>query len=503
LRRSFADSKWRGEWSCLHKQGATLEIYVRTAVLDLFERKSLIVMWEDITELKKARERLTDSEQRLRAIFESVSDLVYLKDRSLTYMKVNPAFEKMLGKASEDIVGRRYEELFGQEGAAYEKDVDLRVLEGQTIEEERGKEVNGVVRRFHEVRSPLVNGDGDVTGLCAIARDITELRARLAPLPKETRRPRSKTMQATLERALMAAKQRSVVLLRGESGSGKDYLASFIHNHSDRAAGPYYSINCAALTESLAESELFGHERGSFTGAHTRKRGLLELAEGGTLLLNEVADLSPLLQAKLLSFLDTRKLMRVGGQQEIAVNARLMAATNKDLEADVQAGRFRKDLYYRLSVMIIELPPLRTRIEDIPDLAELILHELAEKLGYAHVPELDSETISSFQSYSWPGNVRELKNVLERTLILGRVPPLGTGTTASGDGQGDYSLTLRFGSGTTLRELTDEVTRSLCIEALRRSQGNKKEAAKLLGIARDSLYRHLKHFGLERDIQTP
>jgi len=290
--------------------------------------------------------------------------------------------------------------------------------------------------------------------------------------------------------------------LRGESGTGKDYLAGFIHNRSDRAAGPYYSINCAALTETLAESELFGHERGSFTGAHARKRGLLELAEGGTLLLNEVGDLSPLLQAKLLAFLDTRKLMRVGGQKEITINARLMAATNKDLEADVEAGRFRKDLYYRLSVMIIELPPLRSRTEDIPDLAEVILDELARKLGHVDVPDLDAETISAFQRYSWPGNVRELKNVLERTLILGKVPPLGIGSAAKEEGQGDYSLTLRFGSGTTLRELTDEVTRSLCIEALRRCQGNKKEAAKLLGIARDSLYRHLKQFGLERDNLT-
>ena len=174
----------------------------------------------------------------------------------------------------------------------------------------------------------------------------------------------------------MAAKKNSTILLLGESGSGKDYIAKYIHEHSDRSGWPYFSINCAAIPSELAESELFGHEKGAFTGAVAQKRGLLELAEGGTLLLNEIGELSPLLQAKLLTFLDTRAFTRVGGVKEIIVNVRLLAATNRDLWKEVQEGRFRSDLFYRINVLTIKIPPLRERTEDIPVLVEEILSQL-------------------------------------------------------------------------------------------------------------------------------
>lgn len=169
----------------------------------------------------------------------------------------------------------------------------------------------------------------------------------------------SPVMQTVLAACREAAGTDSLVLLLGESGSGKDYLARYIHNHSKRAVGPYLSINCAAVPEELAESELFGHEHGAFTGTQGRKRGLLELAENGTLLLNEIGDLSLRLQAKLLTFLDTRKFTRVGGEKEVSVNARIIVATNRDLEKEAATGRFRQDLFYRLNVLSIEVPPLR------------------------------------------------------------------------------------------------------------------------------------------------
>jgi DNA-binding NtrC family response regulator len=204
----------------------------------------------------------------------------------------------------------------------------------------------------------------------------------------------------------------------GESGSGKDHLARYIHDHSKRAGGLYFSINCAAVAPELAESELFGHERGAFTGARSRKRGLLELAEGGTLLLNEIGELSLHQQAKLLTFLETKKFTRVGGEREVDVNARLMAATNRDLEDAVKDGSFRKDLFYRLNVLPITVPPLRERRSDIPMLVQEFVHDLCEEMQLTEQPIITPSTMKAFQAYQWPGNVRELRNVLERALIL-------------------------------------------------------------------------------------
>ena len=227
----------------------------------------------------------------------------------------------------------------------------------------------------------------------------------------------SKAMRSTLKSAILAGKSATTILLTGESGSGKDYLARYIHDHSDRASGPYFSVNCAAISEGLAESELFGYERGSFTGAVGRKRGLLELAEGGTLLLNEIGELSLPLQSKLLTFLDARKFTRVGGEKEITVNARLIAATNRDLEKEVEEGRFRKDLFYRLNVFSIAAPPLRERREDIPILVQEILAKLRIEMNIDGAPTIDASLMRTFKNYDWPGNVRELHNVLERALI--------------------------------------------------------------------------------------
>ena len=227
----------------------------------------------------------------------------------------------------------------------------------------------------------------------------------------------SKAMRSTLKSAILAGKSATTVLLTGESGSGKDYLARYIHDHSDSATGPYFSVNCAAISEGLAESELFGHERGSFTGAVGRKRGLLELAQGGTLLLNEIGELSLPLQSKLLTFLDTRKFTRVGGEKEITANARIIAATNRDLEKEVEEGRFRKDLFYRLNVFSITAPPLRERREDIPILVQEILSKLPSEMEIDETPTIDASPMIAFQRHDWTGNVRELRNVLERALI--------------------------------------------------------------------------------------
>jgi two-component system, NtrC family, response regulator AtoC len=491
---------WRGDLIGCKRNGEPFDAHVRLTRLLPFGQTSVVAIWEDVSILKRAERKLRESEQRFRAIFESAQDLIFLKDKSLKYTHVNPAFAKLFSKNPEKIVGLEYEDLFGREGAEYETDLDRRVLDGQTIEEERVRVVNGVPMRFNEIRMPLHDSDGVVIGLCGIARDITERRElEFEPAPALDG-VRSKIMQDTLQLALKVATRDAVVLLLGESGSGKDYLARYIHEHSVRSGGPYFSINCAALPPELAESELFGHERGAFTGAHSRKRGLLELAEGGTLLLNEIGDLSLPLQAKLLTFLDTKSFTRIGGEKEIFVNARLMFATNKDLEEEVEEGRFRQDLFYRINVMTITVPPLRDRIECIPFLAQEIMSELAKELQLSDIPPIDPASRVALTGYDWPGNVRELRNVLERSLMLSEGKNLKLTLPALTASAQAWSSTSTFPlGGRTLHDVTDEVIESLCVEALRRTEGNRRRAARLLGISRDSLYRHLKRFGLERE----
>ncbi len=495
---------WRGDLIGCKRSGEGFDAHVRLIQLLLFEQTSVIAIWEDVSILKRAERELRDSEQRFRAIFEGAQDLIFLKDRSLNYTQVNPAFARIFSKRPEKIVGLKYEDLFGEEGFEYERDLDQRVLDGQTIEEERVRIVKGIPMRFNEIRIPLRDSDGVVIGLCGVARDITERRElEFEPAPA-LQGIRSKVMQDTLDLALKAASRDSVILLLGESGSGKDHLARFIHDHSGRSTGPYFSINCAALPPELAESELFGHERGAFTGAQSRKRGLLELAEGGTLLLNEIGDLSLSLQAKLLTFLDTKSFTRVGGEKKVSVNARLMFATNKDLEEEIKGGRFRQDLFYRINVVTITVPPLRDRIDDIQTLAEEIMSDISKELQLTHIPPIDPASRLALTGYDWPGNVRELRNVLERSLMLSEGESLRLSLPALTASAQGWSVTSTFPiAGRSLHNVTDKVIESLCVEAMRRAGGNRRKAARLLGISRDSLYRYLKRFDLERESRTP
>ena len=310
-------------------------------------------------------------------------------------------------------------------------------------------------------------------------------------------------MGSALKSARIAAEKESIILLLGESGSGKDYLARYIHDHSNRANGPYFAVNCAAISRELAESELFGHERGAFTGAHGRKRGLLELAEGGTLLLNEIGELTLSLQSKLLTFLDTRSFLRVGGEKSITVNARIIAATNRSLETEVAEGRFLSPLLYRLNVLTITIPPLRDRIEDIPILLEEIMSRLMVELQFTFRPAIDPASVIALAMYHWPGNVRELRNVIERALILSDGKKLNMALPSVDVNHKVWSHVSSFPEHErTLHDVTDDAIESLVLEALRRCDGNRTFAARTLGIARDSLYRHMKRFGITSENRT-
>ena len=287
----------------------------------------------------------------------------------------------------------------------------------------------------------------------------------------------------------------STVLLTGESGTGKDLAAKVIHFSSDRATKAFMNITCSAMPENLLESELFGHERGSFTGADRQKRGLFETADGGTVFLDEIGEMVPALQAKLLRFLEERTFRRVGGSVDIHVDVRVIAATNRKLEEEVRQRRFREDLYYRLNVVPIELPALRDRAKDIPLLLEYYVDAYNTEFK-KRVQGIAPDAIARLQTYGWPGNIRELRNAVERAMLLGEGKVL---TLA------DFPMTAggreRLTEGVELPANgidLDQLERSLVIQALERSGWNQTRAAALLGLNRDQIRYRIEKFKLER-----
>ncbi|HET7294370.1 MAG TPA: sigma-54 dependent transcriptional regulator [Vicinamibacteria bacterium] len=328
----------------------------------------------------------------------------------------------------------------------------------------------------------------------ALRREVRYLRGALAS--EERPVGESPAWARVIRMVEAAAPTGSTVLLRGESGTGKELLARLMHRLSPRAAGPYVRVNCAAVPMELWESEFFGHRKGSFTGAAADREGRFHLADGGTLFLDEVGAMPLPAQAKLLRAIQDGEFDRVGDEQPTRVDVRIVAATNSDLEADIKAGRLRQDLYYRLAVLQIQVPPLRERPEDIPLLAARFAAEVARRLGRP-APELSPEAAARLQAYPWPGNVRELQNVIERALILNpgegldqldiapeaAVPAPRGGSEPAGD--------------LNLRATLNRHERELLLEAQRRSGGVRKETARLLGIDPRNLAYYLHKHGLD------
>lgn len=310
-------------------------------------------------------------------------------------------------------------------------------------------------------------------------------------------------MESVLNTARMVAGTNKTVLLLGETGSGKDYLARYIHDHSPRSKGPFYSINCAAIPSDIAESELFGHESGAYSGANGRKRGLVELAEGGTILLNEIGELSLAMQCKLLTFLDTFCFTRVGGEKNVTVNVRIIAATNRDIEKELSQGGFRKDLYYRLNGMSITVPPLRQRLNEIQRLSNEIITDFSRELGLPGIPELSSNAVKALSSHSWPGNIRELKNVLERAVILSGGRKIRAGRLNLGGKESeDFSEEQSFSKIKSLQEAIEETERSYILEALKQAKGKKQGTAEILGISRFALSRYMARLGISCETEN-
>jgi DNA-binding NtrC family response regulator len=303
----------------------------------------------------------------------------------------------------------------------------------------------------------------------------------------------SPKMRLALDMARKAAASHSTVLILGESGTGKELFARYIHNHSDRASKPFIAINSVGLSKELFESELFGYEQGAFTGAQKMKKGKIELANGGTVFFDEIGDISQEMQAKLLRFLQEREFDRVGGISPISVDVRVIAATNRDLAAAVKNGTFRNDLYHRLNVVAIVLPPLRERKEEIPALADFFLSKFSTATG-RKVSEISDGAWKKMTAYDWPGNVRELANAIERAVVLGTEAKIEAKELPSGLAE---ETLLTVTENLSYRDGVNAARKELVVKALRKTNGNRAAAARLLGLETKYFLRLMKSLGIE------
>jgi two-component system, NtrC family, response regulator HydG len=315
----------------------------------------------------------------------------------------------------------------------------------------------------------------------------------------------SEPMQRLVSMVRKAAATDATVFVRGESGTGKELVARMLHQLSPRKDGPFIVVHCAALAETLLESELFGHERGSFTGAVKRKLGRFELADGGTLFLDEIGEIPHSVQTKLLRVLQEKEIQRVGGEETLKVDVRVVSATHRDLQAEVKAGRFREDLYYRLHIVPLQIPPLRERPEDITALARHFVAKHAPRVN-KRVKGLDDSALRALARYAWPGNVRELENVIEQSLVFAEgetlattdLPPHLTGTTP----RADSGLPMPMGDR-PLPDILEDLERQLIARAYEKAGGVKTETARLLGIKTSALYYKLEKYGFISKSERP
>jgi two-component system response regulator PilR (NtrC family) len=331
----------------------------------------------------------------------------------------------------------------------------------------------------------------------AILTEYEKLRAKVRHLEKRDIFGTSEAARRMADLVRKVAAARTTVLITGESGTGKELVARALHDQSDRAGKPFLVVNCGALPETLIESELFGYEKGAFTGAQRSHPGLFRDADGGTLLLDEVGELAAALQVKLLRVLQEKRVRPVGGTAETPVDVRVLAATNRDVEADVKSGKFRQDLYYRLNVIRIAVPPLRERKDDVATIAERFVGRFAQELG-KEVRGLEADAIRALEAYPFPGNIRELENMMERAVALAASPVIGLGDLppeVSGLSGSHAPLLAQLPEGgCELDSVIGELERRLIVQALERTGGGRKAAAKLLGITFRSLrYRLEKH----------
>ena len=476
---------------------------------------SLVGKWNVERELEEKGRQLTRSHRRLEAVLDATGDAIAMHDGDGRLVFANREYERLLGLEDRELteippedLTARFEERFREPDLG---DVEGRFLldSGNVVETTGDGEVPRQ-RLFYRSTAPVVDGGGETIGNLVLYRDVSkeieaeQMKAEVLRLRTELETTfsfagmvgTSPAMRKVYALMKQAAEGDIAILIRGESGTGKELVARSFHDNSPRRQGPFVAVNCAAIPGTLIESELFGHERGAFTGATEQRAGAFERAHGGTILLDEIGDMPFDLQGKLLRVLQEREIQRVGGTAPIPVDIRVVTATNKDLERAVAAGEFRQDLYYRVAAFPIAIPPLRDRREDIPLLARHFLDKHAEGAGKS-IDGISTAAQRLLLQYDWPGNVRELENAIERAVLLeadtvlqvGSLPPQLSPLVAAGSDRPPPSGVLPLA----------EVERQALVHALEAAGNNVTRAARALGIDRSTLHRKLKRYELNRD----
>ena len=484
---------------------------------------ALAEKWNVENELGDKRRQLEISNQRLKAVLDSTGDAIAMFDIAGHLLFANQGYEEMfeltadvLKQMSPEELGEHTKQYF-QEPERFEEMATLLLAQPEKVFEDVAEVHRPERKMLYQFTAPVHDIEHNVVGRIIVFRDISkeieisQMKVEVSRLRTELEMKyafdkiigKSEEMKAVYAVMQQAIESNITVLIQGESGTGKELVARAIHFNSPRKAGPFVDVNCAAIPESLIESELFGHERGAFTGATAQRIGKFESANGGTIFLDEIADMQPLVQAKLLRVLQEREIQRVGGTGNIPINVRVIAATNRDLEAAVKAGQFREDLFYRIAGFPIPVPPLKERREDIPLLGHHFLQEYA-KAADKPISGFSTGALQLLMSYDWPGNVRELENTIERAVLLETSDVLQVGNPAlSGlyaagkehiDSDAD-SIPALASASTEILSL-EEIEKQALVHALEVTDNNITKAAEALGINRVTIHRKLKKYNL-------
>ncbi|RJP66173.1 MAG: PAS domain-containing protein [Ignavibacteriales bacterium] len=448
--------------------------------------------------IKERTQALLDEKNKLDAIFNSNIEGTFTIDNEWSVTSFNKSAEKITGFTKEQAINKKCWEIFNSDLCRNGCHMESTMANHQpTIGNEliiKSKEGKLIPIKVNS--APLLNGKGEPIGAVETFIDISEIKNLAEHLSEKYKFAniigKSKSMNKIYSLLESVAQSDSSVLITGESGTGKELVARAIHLNSDRKNAPFIAINCSAFAESLIESELFGHEKGAFTGAIKNKTGRFELAKDGSLFLDEIGDLSLQLQVKLLRILETRQFEQVGGITPIDLNARIIAATNKDLNKEISEGRFREDLLFRINVINIDLPPLRERMDDFPILINHFLQKFNEKFK-KNITGIAANTFKILEKYNWPGNIRELENVIEHGFVLCQNKIIQTEHLPE---KLISQINVESDTKTTTSPVL-EAEKRLIISTLEKFNGNKNETAKTLGINKSTLWRKMKKFNLE------
>ena len=510
------------EMQLLHKLLYIRKPFAREEVQQI--TLSLAEKWNVESELGDKHRQLEVSNQRLEAVLDSTGDAIAMFDVTGHLQFANRGYEEMFELKTEALKRMSPEQLaeytkqYFQEPERFEETETSLVVHPEKVVEEVAEVRRPERKMFYRFTAPVHDIEQEIIGRIIVFRDISkeievsQMKAEVSRLRTELKMKyafdkivgKSNEMRAVYALMQQAIESNITVLIQGESGTGKELVARAIHFNSSRKAGPFVDVNCAAIPEPLIESELFGHERGAFTGATEQRIGKFESADGGTIFLDEIADMQPLVQAKLLRVLQEREIQRVGGTGNIPIDVRVIAATNKDLEAAVKTGEFREDLFYRIAGFPIPIPALKKRREDIPLLGHHFLQEYA-KAADKSISGFSAGALQLLMNHDWPGNVRELENTIERAVLLETSDVLQVGNPALSGLHSTSGIDTLDNDGksmpphpSTAAEILslEEIEKQALVHALEVTDNNITKTAQALGISRVTIHRKLKRYKL-------